>query len=166
MTGISIKSTCHTLSALGLMLALNGCLSPRYFSNRTVDVTNNPAWWGQLARNEVLQLKQDTLLDGKILTLHAYKITDNCDSSALFGGTVSVEKYKTNPNKFWPELHLLLKGTRARCVKLERFYSFEFSAYRAYAEILDGEFKGQVVGLGSFVSGLPDTKGSLTLNTN
>ncbi len=165
MSRISLKSTWDKVSALGLILVLNGCFSPRYFSNRTVDVTKNPAWWGQLARNEVLELKQDTLLSGKILTLHAYKITDNYNSSALFGGTVSVEKYKANPNNFWPELHLLPKGTRVRCVKLERFFTFEFSAYRVYAEILDGEFKGQVVGLGSFISGLPDTKGSLVLNT-
>jgi len=163
---ISLKSTCQTVSTVGLLLVLNSCLSPRYFSNKTVDATKNPAWWGQLARNEVLQLKQDTLLNGKLLTSHAYKITDNYDSSALFGGTISVETYKTNPNKFWPELHLLAKGTRLRCVKLERFFSFEFSAYRVYAEILEGEFKDQVVNLGSFVSGLPDTKGSLVLNTD
>ena len=166
MNEISLKSTCHKVSTLVLILVLNGCFSPRYFSIRTVDVTNNPAWWGPLARDEVLQLKQDTLLAGKMLTLHADKITDNYNSSALFGGTVSVERYKANPNGFWPELHLLAKGTRVRCVKLERFFTFEFSAYRVYAEILDGEFKGQVVGLGSFISGLPDTKGSLILNTS
>ena len=155
--------TLRVVFVLGLILTLSGC---RAFSNKTIDVTNNPQWWGQLACKEMLQLKQDTLLNGKLLTSHAYKITDHYDSSALFGGTVSVEKYKANPNKFWPELHLLAKGTRVRCVRLERFFSFEFSAYRVYAEILEGEFKGRVVGLGSFVSGLPDTKGSLVLNTN
>jgi ABC-type Fe3+ transport system substrate-binding protein len=48
-------------------------------------------------------------------------------------------------------------------VKLVRLFSFEYSRYVIWAEILDGEFKGKVVDLGGFTSGDPNRKGSLVL---
>jgi len=121
-----IKRTGH-LILVTVMFLLNGCLLPHAFSNKTVDVTDNSAWWGQLAKGEVLQAKQD---------------------ARLYSG--------------W----LLLKGTRLRCVKLERFFSLEDSRYQVYTEILDGEFKGNVVTLLGFVYGNPEIKGSLGYYTN
>lgn len=121
---------------------------------------------GDLARNEVLELQQDTLLNSKELTLNAAKVIDHYDSTVLFHGRVTPEKFKANSGIYWPELHLVTKGTRVRCVKLERFFSFEFSEYIVWVEILDGDFKGQIVGLSSdFVLGVPDKKGSLHLYT-
>ena len=76
---------------------------------------------------------------------------------------IKIEMYKANPNR-WPELGIVKQGTRLRCVKLERFFNLEFSAYRIYAEILDGEFKGKLVALFG-VNGDPGKKGSLRLNT-
>ncbi|HKS37082.1 MAG TPA: hypothetical protein VJW76_07830 [Verrucomicrobiae bacterium] len=71
--------------------------------------------------------------------------------------------YKANPSR-WPEPSIVKQGTRLRCVKLERFFNLEFSEYRIYAEILDGDSKGKVVALFG-VNGDPDMKGSLRLNT-
>src|SRR6266487_4511738 len=39
---------------LSSTLTLNGCLSPLW--PKTIDVTHNQAWWGQLAKGEVLEL--------------------------------------------------------------------------------------------------------------
>jgi len=166
MNPTPIKRAVYRALTLSLILVLSGCLSPRYFSNKTVDVTNNPDWWGQLAKGEVIELKQDALLNDNLLTLNASKVTDNYDSSALFGGDITVEKYRSNPNKYWPDLRLLPKGTRLQCVKLERFYSLEYSTYRVYAEILNGDFQGKVVDLGYFASGDTRKKGSLILDTS
>src|SRR5690242_6842432 len=139
-----IRNTARKAVTLSLILLLSGCLSPRYFFNSSVDVTNNPGWWGPLAKGEVLRLKQDTFLNFEQITLHPYKFTDSYNSSVLFGGTITIERLKANPAAYWPELRFLPKDTRLRCVKLERFYSFEYSTYVVNAEVLDGEFKGHI----------------------
>jgi hypothetical protein len=141
------------------MFALNGCLSPRYFSNRTVDVTNNPAWWGELRGNRVVRLKEDSVMNDDVLCGgYVHKSLGKHQDQII-----KIEMYKANPS-LWPELKIVKQDTRLRCVKLERFFSLEFSAYRIYAEIFDGEFKGKVVALFG-VNGDPGKKGSLLLNT-
>ncbi|HEY5040457.1 MAG TPA: hypothetical protein VIK53_00455 [Verrucomicrobiae bacterium] len=147
----------------GLALGMIGCVM---FHNRTIDETNQPAWWGQLSKGEILQLKQDTLLNGGVLTLSAYKITDNYDSGAIYGGNITVEKFKANPHGYWRELRILPKGTQLKSVKLLRVFSFEYSRYTVWVEVLDGEFKGKIVELGYFVSGMPQKKGSLVFDTD
>jgi hypothetical protein len=159
-----IKGAVYRALTLSLILLVSGCLSSRYFHNKTVDETNNPAWWGELAKGEVIELNQDALLNDNLLTLNASKITDHYDSSALFGGDITVDKYRSNPKKYWPELRLLPKGTRLQCVKLELFYSLEYSTYRVYAQILNGDFQGKVVNLGYFASGDTRKKRSLVLD--
>src|SRR5207244_3174650 len=49
--------------AVTLILSLDGCFSPRYFSNKTVDVTNDPNWWGELRYNRFVKLKDDSLIN-------------------------------------------------------------------------------------------------------
>jgi len=107
----------------------------------------------------VVRLKEDSLMnDGALCGGYVHKsLGKNQDQ------IIKIEMYKANPSH-WPELSIVNQGTRLRCVKLERFFSFEFSAYRIYAEILDGEFKGKVVALFG-VNGDPGKKGSLRLNT-
>ena len=44
----------------------NGCIA---FGPHIIDVTNDPAWWGQLAKDEVLQTRQDVrLYSGELLS--------------------------------------------------------------------------------------------------
>lgn len=125
------------------------------------DVTSKPAWWGEMHRGEVLALNRDTLLNDRALELSASKDTGTYNSDLIFGHTITVEMFKANPWKYWEDLHLLPKGTRLRCVKLERWFSDEGKTYRISAEILDGEFKGRI----GFVCpwGDPNKKGSLKL---
>jgi len=113
-------------------------------------------------RGEVVSLNQDTLLNGVGLTLSAYKNTDTYDSNAIFGHSITVEMFKANPGKYWDDLHLISKGTRLRCVKLERYFSSVGSDYVVSAEILDGDFKGKVVCINP-VWGDVNKKGSLKL---
>ncbi len=121
----------------------SGCL--HYLVDRNIDVTNNSAWWGELSKNQVLYLTQDALLNGGYLTLSATKVTPKYDSLAIFGRTITVDMFKADPSKYWPELHLLQAGTRVQCIKLERQYSFEFARYNIYVKIMDGECKGQIM---------------------
>ena len=52
---------------MGFVVLITGCLSPRYFSNKTIDVTNDPAWWGELRDNRVVSLNEDSLMtDGAL----------------------------------------------------------------------------------------------------
>src|SRR6266849_9937622 len=144
---------------IGLILGLTGCLSPRTFSNRTVDATADPSWWGQLAKGEVLQLNRDALLGGGGLNLGAWIVTGANGA----GEKVSVEQYKAEPSRYarW-SLHLLSKGTRLRCVSIKMFFSFEYSAYKVYAEVRDVEYQGTLTSIP--VIGDPNTKGALRLN--
>jgi len=148
--------TLRVVFVLGLILTLSGC---RAFSNKTVDVTNDPNWWGELKHNRFVRLKEDSLINGEALSgSYVHKSLGKYQDQII-----KIEEYKANPSR-WPELSIVKQGTRLRCVKLERFFSFEFSDYRVYAEILDGEFRGKVVALFG-VYGYPEKKGSLRINT-
>jgi len=70
--------------------------------------------------------------------------------------------FKDNPGKYWDDLHLLTKGTRFRCVKLERYFSSVLDYYRLSCEILDGEYKGKIVYIEPLL-GDPTRKASLEL---
>jgi hypothetical protein len=154
-----LRTALRLILALGLIPIFNGCLM---FHNRTIDETNLPAWWGELQKGEVLQLKQDALLEGMSLMLGAWIPTE---TPGINHG-ISVEQYKADPAKFsqYAEIHLVVSGTRLRCVKLERFYTFETNEYRVYAEILDGDFKGRIVSIPAI--GDANIKGRLRLNAN
>src|SRR5882762_2215847 len=90
---------------LSLVAATTGCFSPYVLGNRTVDATNDPGWWGQLRKGEILRLREDALLNGIQVDLVADKITSNYDSQAIFERSVTVDMFKANPKAFWPELH-------------------------------------------------------------
>jgi len=145
-------------------IALPGCF---FFSGNghTYDVTSKPAWWGDMHLGEIVALNEDTLLDGAKLTLGATKDNDTYNSQQLFGGPITVEMFKANPGKYWEDLHLLKKRTRFRCLRLERWFSFNASGYCITAEILVGELKGKIVGIYPY-GGEPDKKGSLKLGPN
>jgi hypothetical protein len=148
---------------LAAALVLTGCIfQGSVLPPRSYDVSSNPAWWGKLHRGEILELNKDVLLNGTELTESAYKVTDTYDSNAIFGSSITVEMFKTNPGKYWDDLHLLPKGTRFRCVKLERYFSPVGKSYDLSAEILDGELKGKVACINP-IWGDPDKKGSLEL---
>jgi hypothetical protein len=93
-------------------------------------------------RNEILEANEDLLLDGVRLTTGAYNDSTMSDPSRR---TVTPEMFKSNPGKYWSGLYLIPKGTRFRCVRLERYWTSEYSTYKVWAEILDGECKGKVV---------------------
>ncbi len=150
--------------ALVAAIALTGCLEI-FGDGRTYDVTSNPAWWGEMHRGQIVALNEDTLLDGSKLTLGAFKDTANYDSQRLFGGPITVEMFKANPGKCWKDLHLLTNGTRFRCIKLERCFSYTTMGYSISAEILDGAIKGKIVYIDPF-AGDPDKKGTLKLGPN
>ena len=139
---------------------MTGCIC--FPLTRRYDATADPGWWGELHRGEILVLKQDALLNSHLITLKAYKNTDTYDSTKLFGGSVTVDMFKANPGKYWEDLHLLPQGTRLRCVRLERFFEENGSSYALSVEILDEEFKGQVVYLFE-TTGDARKKGSLRL---
>jgi hypothetical protein len=156
-----LKHFFQMVPALFAAIALTGCLD-LFIDARTYDVSSNPAWWGELHRGEIVALNEDTLLDRSRLTLGAVKDTDTYNSQQLFGGPITVDMFKANPGKYWEDLHLLKKGTMFRCIRLERWYTFNASGYCISAEILDGELKGKIVGIYPF-GGEPDKKGSLKL---
>ena len=141
-------------------LSLAGCFGS-FLEPRSYDVTSGAAWWGELHLNEVLELNQDTLLSGHALELSTRKVTSTLGTEKLFGGPITVEMFKANPGKYWEDLHLLPKGTKLRCVKLERWLSSEGKDYLISAIILDGEFKGTIAYVIPW--GDPDKKGSLQL---
>ena len=144
-------------------LVLTGCIfQGSILPPRSYDVSSNPAWWGKLHRGEILELNKDVLLNGTELTESAYKETDNYDPKVPTHQNVTVEMFKANPGKYWNDLHLLPKGTRFRCVKLERYFSSLGKSYALRAEIIDGEFKGKVACINP-IWGDPDKKGSLEL---
>lgn len=148
---------------MAIAAIVNGCFG-YLLTERRYDVTSDPAWWGNMHRYQVLELKHDVLLSGGRLTGAAYKETDTYSSLALFHQNVTVEMFKANPGKYWTDLHLISKGTRLRCVKLERYSTSENSTYIVSGEILDGEFKGTIVEI-PCASGNPHKKGSLRLTT-
>lgn len=123
-----LRTALRLVFGLGLIPILNGCLA---FHNETINVTNNSAWWGELHKGEMLQTKQEAFLS---LKTKEWIVTGAYGA----GETVSIEQYKADPDRYsrWPWLRVLSKGTRMRCVKLERFYTFETSEYRVYAEVL------------------------------
>ena len=147
-------------AAIGWCCLLSGCL---VHGVRRINVTNQPAWWGSLQRNEVLRLTRDAVLDGDYLTFGAYQEIPEGSSKVPLGFHVTPEMFKANPSKYWASLHLIPKGTRFRCVKLERLLGADQSEYALYAEIMDGEFKGMTVHV-PFAAGHPDKKGSLHLS--
>ena len=142
---------------LAAALVLAGCTGPRAY-----DVTSKPKWWGELKLNDVVELSQDTLLNGGVLELTARKFTQTgYDEERTYGVNVTVEMFRSNPEGFWADLFLVPKGTRLRCVKLERWFSANASAYRLSLEVLDGDFKGNIVYLVPW--GDPNKEGSLEL---
>jgi hypothetical protein len=145
---------------LAAAAVLTGCTGPRAY-----DVTSKPAWWGDLRPNEVLVLNQDTLLNGGVLELTARKFTrTQYDFERTFGVTVTVEMFRSNPGGFWADLYLVPKGTKLRCVKVERWFPSdpnEKPVYRLTTEVVDGEFKGSMACLVPW--GDPRKKGSLEL---
>jgi hypothetical protein len=159
MSANLMRRTLYTALATSLIFALNGCISPRYFSNKTVDVTNEPSWWGSLAPNRVLRLKRDVLVQGGMLLVQPYVARGK-----NAGEGVTVEQYKSSPQN-WPSLRLVKEGTSLQCLRLKRIYSLEYSRYELDAKILDGDLAGQVVDIGSLVSGFADERGSLRPNS-
>jgi len=104
---------------LAATLVLTGCAWPRVH-----DVTSKPAWWGELRQGEVVELKQDTLLSDGLLDVTARKFTrTGYHSEKIYGPSITVEMFRSNRDGFWNDLYLLPKGTRLRCVKLERWFS-------------------------------------------
>ena len=57
--------TLRVVFVLGLILTPSGS---RAFSNKTVDVTNDPNWWGELKYNRFVRLKEDSLINGDALS--------------------------------------------------------------------------------------------------
>jgi len=156
-----VKQFFQMVSALVAVFVLSGCMFTG-FGMRAYDVSADPSWWGELHKGEILALNEDTLLNGVELTLGAFKDTGNYDSQRIFGGPITVDMFKANPGKYWDDLHLLRKGTRFRCIKLERWFSDNASGYSINGEILDGEFKGKIACIIPF-GGDPRKKGSLKL---
>ncbi len=156
--------TLRSVFSTFLLVFVAGCypLQPGILGNKNIDETRNAAWWGDSHPNEMLQIRDEVLLNNGELTRNASRITDGYDSYLIFGKQITVEMFKANPHAYWSELHLLTKGTRLRCVKLERFYSTQSRGTYVTAEILDGDCKGKPVILGF---GRPDMKGSFRLDT-
>jgi hypothetical protein len=129
------------------------------------DVTRRPEWWGEVHRGDIVELKQDTLLNAGLLTLSAYKITDTYDSTRLFKSNISVEMFKANPNGYWSDLHLLKAGTKLRLDRLERYFAPGVVSYLAlYGKVLEGEQAGALAKIPA--RGSAYQKGSLALWPN
>jgi hypothetical protein len=107
----------------------------------------------------VLVLTEDALLDRGSLR---FSVSEQIGIGA--SKRVTPEMFKANPGRYWEDLHLVPKGTRLRCAKLQRHYNTSAGwDYRLYAEILDGEFKGKVVPVPSAM-GSGEKKGTLCLS--
>ena len=103
--------TLRVVFVLGLILTVSGC---RAFSNKTVDMTNDPNWWVDLRYNRFVKLKEDSLINGDALS-GGYV---NKSLGKYQDEIVRIEDYKANPSR-WPELSILKQDTRLRCVELE-----------------------------------------------
>jgi len=137
-----------------------GC-STTAFRDRVIDVSNQPGWWGESYRGQILCVKQDMLFSGNGISIRA----DVYSGSRLINPvrTISVETFKADPAK-WPMAQLVPAGTRLRCARLERVIAYATIGYRLYAEILDGDLRGKVVYVPSGM-GNPRKKGSFRLTT-
>jgi hypothetical protein len=149
-----------TALTCSLFMLLIGCL---YFHDRSVDVTDYPAWWGKLHRDDVVQLEKDELYNGVGISRSFWMTTGPSGK----GENITVEQFKADRSRYsrWPEIQLLPRGTKMSCTKLARFFSIEVSSYVMTLEILDGEFKGKNAILsGGYLFGNARTKGSLALD--
>jgi hypothetical protein len=143
-----------------MVTCLAGCGGPSLFYHRHIDVSKSTAWWGELATNRVVRLKVDAMI-------YKGRISPN---SVLIGPVnsnqefVTLETYKSNPSR-WPQVQLVERGTRMRCIELTRHLAITSSGYLVLAEILDGNSKGQRVGVSNLLNGDPSKqgKGSLRL---
>jgi hypothetical protein len=153
------------LRVVGLLVipvfVLGGCMFTG-FGMRAYDVSSDPSWWGELHKGEVLSLNQDTLLNGVELTLGATKATPDYDSQSIFHSSITVEMFKSNPGKYWADLHLLPNGTTFRCDKLTRWFADNGNGYTVYGVILTGGFKGRTIPIDP-CWGDANKKGSLKL---
>jgi uncharacterized protein YbdZ (MbtH family) len=149
---------CRALVFCLFVSLTSGCISPRYFSNKAVNVSADPGWWGEVPTNRPLVLKMDCLMYREILEPGWMSLT----AARYEQEIVTVENYESKRSR-WPELELIPAGTRLRCVELYRYFSLEFSEYKVYADILDGKRKGTRVELGRMVTGDPADKGKGTL---
>ena len=149
-----------TSAATLVLLFICGCT---LFYDRHVDVTHSPKWWGDMHLGEVLRLNTDAFLSGNTITSGIYRSEGTNGPRSYLDNETSLKMYKANPTN-WPDLHLLSKGTRFRCVKLERFYSVESARYYVYGETLDGEFRGTILLLPCAL-GNPSKKGSLRFHS-
>jgi hypothetical protein len=115
-----------------------------------------------LAKGKTLQLNQDVLLSNQGLNLAARaKAQQPTDT----GERVGVDEFKANRDHYSDSgISLISKGTRLRCVKLEKVFSSEYSHYIVLVEILDGARQGTITSIP--VTGDPRTKGTLRLNCN
>jgi len=124
-----------------------------------VDTTNKPGWWGELAKDEVLEVKEDALIGNQGLNQNVWIATGSYGA----GEKVSVAKFKANPSHYAQfGIYLLNRGTRVQCVKLERYFSLEYSQYKAYVKVLDGECEGKCTTIP--VIGDVRKRGSMRLN--
>jgi hypothetical protein len=138
-----------------------GCRSMPSSEPRVIDVTNKPQWWGKLHRHAILILTQDAFLNKEAILLDTY------DTSTVGPTpTVTVVMFKASPDKYWKDLHLLAKGTRLECVRLERWFGPQGGEdYLIWVNILDGDWKGKTAYL-TATGGNPHVKGSLELGRN
>jgi hypothetical protein len=140
------------LAAFSLVLITSGCIllpvSVGGYWPRTINVTSKIAWWGELGTNRIVRLKVDSMiynggLENRVVQkdLGNYRVEN-----------IKIEEYKANPSR-WPEIGLVKQGTILRCTRLERYFFSESAFMRLDAEIIDGDFKGRVVPIGSFTQG-------------
>ena len=145
--------------ALGIFLCIIAFCGCHAFHTSVKDATNRPEWWGQLSKNQILLLTRDVLLTQTRLSFGTH--VKKADGTYQ---RISIEEFKGDPK--WsvtlPNVHLLTKGTHLRCIRLERVFSFEYSAYRVFAEVIDGEHQGEIAEIP--VTGNPNEKKSLRLS--
>ena len=152
----------HMLLLFSIVCWLSVSCSTPVFHDQIIDVTNKPEWWGEIHRGQVLCLKKDMLLSNNGLAPGADMLPLGVDGGTNHGRTISVETFKANPEKYKPRIQLVPAGTRLKCARLERVFTFQASGYRLYAEILDGTSRGSVVYVPSGM-GDPRKKGSFRL---
>jgi len=134
----------------GLLSLTSGCEIFGHKANRTGDLR----WWGELGTNRIVRLQWTMLVEHGRAALGFFPANSN--------RRVSVEKYMSDPSR-WPDIQLLPEGTLFRCKELKTDVIVGSTRYILFAEVLNGELKGETVDIGKFFKGSPRVRGALQL---
>ena len=131
-------------------LSTTGCV---VLWDKHTEKTKSAQWWGSLATNKVLKVRQDLLIGDKLVLKNIVGLIKG--KRAL----ITPDIVARNPGD-WPDMRILKTGTTIECKRLFIVERINWSRYKVLALVRDGDHKGQTVDIGRLV-GFPTRPGSL-----